>query len=331
MHFRSFDDLHADIDRWVRELPPDIELVVGIPRSGLLAANIIALRLNCHLTDVEHFTQGEYLASGRRCPSAPDLDDMENILVVDDSVRTGETIEEVKAVIDAEVGLSEKIRFGAVYVSDDGKSKVDTYAVELVSPRVFEWNMMHHPKLTEWCVDIDGVLCRDPLALENDDGARYVEFLTEVRPRVVPSYPIGHLVTSRLEIYRAVTEQWLADHSIEYSHLHMMDYPDMKTRRARGDYASYKASIYDATGAPLFIESNPDQARRICEIVKRPVFCTDTTQLYRPGFCHAAYGRTKSSVKRVRSKPEKYLTDFLTNPIAFAGKTKRHIVEKSKS
>mgnify|MGYP006922448723 CR=1 FL=1 len=36
---------------------------------------------------------------------------------------------------------------------------------------------MHHRYMKEACVDIDGVLCMDPLPKENDDGARYIDFI----------------------------------------------------------------------------------------------------------------------------------------------------------
>ncbi|TIT90581.1 MAG: phosphoribosyltransferase, partial [Mesorhizobium sp.] len=49
-------------------------------------------------------------------------------------------------------------------------------------PRMFQWNFMHHVFLEQCCVDIDGVLCLDPTADENDDGPAYEKFLTEARP-----------------------------------------------------------------------------------------------------------------------------------------------------
>jgi len=42
---------------------------------------------------------------------------------------------------------------------------------------VFEWNALHHSNPERFCVDIDGVLCRDPTEAENDDGESYLEFL----------------------------------------------------------------------------------------------------------------------------------------------------------
>jgi hypothetical protein len=46
MNFRSISDLSADLFRWSDELPRDLTLIVGIPRSGILAASILALHRN---------------------------------------------------------------------------------------------------------------------------------------------------------------------------------------------------------------------------------------------------------------------------------------------
>lgn len=53
MNYRSIVDLNSDIKKWISELPNDLDLIVGIPRSGLLVANLLALHLNLPLTDVE--------------------------------------------------------------------------------------------------------------------------------------------------------------------------------------------------------------------------------------------------------------------------------------
>ena len=58
-------------------------------------------------------------------------------------------------------------------------------------------------------MDFDGVLCRDPTEEENDDGDKYRYFIANVEPIFKPSVEIGWIVTSRLEKYRDLTENWL--------------------------------------------------------------------------------------------------------------------------
>ena len=50
MNFRTVSDLTKTIMKKIDIIPSDIDLIVGIPRSGLLVANYIALLLNKPIT-----------------------------------------------------------------------------------------------------------------------------------------------------------------------------------------------------------------------------------------------------------------------------------------
>ena len=63
MNFRTFGDLNRTIFSHIHTLPKDIDVVAGIPRSGLLAANIIALYLNLPLTDIDSLSEGRLYAA----------------------------------------------------------------------------------------------------------------------------------------------------------------------------------------------------------------------------------------------------------------------------
>ena len=234
MNYRSVADLNEAIKRWIAQLPQDLDIIVGIPRSGLLAANLLALYLNLPLTDVEGLCKGRILATGRRFDEkrVPDFSNKDlKVLVVDDSVNSGSQMEKVKKQIES-AKLPYQIYYAAVYASPRGHRYVDYWYEIVDTPRCFEWNIMHHNILTDSCVDIDGVLCRDPTPEENDDGERYREFLVNVKPLVVPTKPIGWLVTCRLEKYRELTEMWLKKHGIQYNYLIMMNLPNKETRVA---------------------------------------------------------------------------------------------------
>ncbi|PAU84941.1 orotate phosphoribosyltransferase [Halorubrum salipaludis] len=319
MNYRSFDHLNRDIQNWQRELPSDLDLIVGVPRSGLLAGNLLALHLNLPLTTVEELEKRSILQSGRRLKQNEDFSSFKNILVVDDSVNTGKTIESVKTQIES-LNLSMNIHYGAAYVSEQGKGYVDTYANVVRTPRVFEWNMMHHSGLSDWAIDLDGVLCRDPLPSENDDGERYREFISKVKPRVVPSKKIGLIVTCRLEKYRDITEEWLSNHGIEYEQLIMMDHPSMEARQAAGNHAEYKANVYDNTETRLFIESDENQAKKIARLTRKPVFCVNSNCMYRQEYLTRVGRETVDSVKTVRSNPQKYARMFADDPVDFCKK-----------
>jgi uncharacterized HAD superfamily protein len=132
-------------------------------------------------------------------------------------------------------------------------------------------------------MDIDGVLCLDPTDEENDDGHEYLRFLRDTPALLLPTAPVGWLVTSRLEKYRAQTVEWLARHNVQYGELRMMQYPDMAARRAARAYARFKSDIYLETGAWLFIESDAALASQIAQLSGRTVFCTETREMLKPG------------------------------------------------
>ena len=71
MHYRSVADLNEDIKANLHKIPEDVTLIVGVPRSGMLAANLIALYLNIPLTDIDNFIAGAAAMDERtRVPNA---------------------------------------------------------------------------------------------------------------------------------------------------------------------------------------------------------------------------------------------------------------------
>jgi orotate phosphoribosyltransferase len=181
--------------------------------------------------------------------------------------------------------LPHRVTYAAVYMSPEVRfdSHVDLYRELVAMPRVFEWNLMHSTVLANCCMDIDGVLCLDPTDQENDDGARYERFLRFTPALMLPTSPVGWLVTSRLEKYRAQTEEWLARHNVRFGELRMMQYPDMAARRAARAYARFKSDAYEETAAWLFIESDARMASEIATLSGRAVFCTETREMLQPG------------------------------------------------
>ena len=282
MHYRNIATLTSQLAQWWDRLPQDLELIVGIPRSGLLVANLLALFRNLPLTDLEGFLQGRVLAGGRRCPDIDRpsfLSQPRTVLVVDDSVGSGQSLLEARQKIE-QARLPHRIYYAAVYVVPDRMHEVDFYCEVLPMPHAYEWNLLHHPCLQEACVDIDGVLCRNPTPEEDDDGPNYQRFLREVRPLCIPSVPIGCLVTSRLEKYRGLTEQWLQRWQIPYRRLEMLPLADAATRTAFSAQAAFKAAIFRQMGEQLFIESSFQQAQEIAYLSRGPVLCIETQQIY---------------------------------------------------
>lgn len=287
MQYRTVAQLDDAVVSWLGALPRDIDLVAGVPRSGLLVANLLALHLNVPMTDVAGLVEGRVIQAGARYKGSDPhqfLSKPRHVLVVDDSVCSGSAMQRVKETIRA-AALPHRVTYAAVYMSPEVRfdSHVDLYRELVAMPRVFEWNLMHSTVLSNCCMDIDGVLCLDPTEEENDDGARYERFLRFTPALMLPTAPVGWLVTSRLEKYRELTEEWLARHNVRYGELRMMQYPDMAARRAARAYASFKSEIYEETGAWLFIESDARLSAQIATLSGRSVFCTETREMLPPG------------------------------------------------
>ena len=68
-NYRSINDLSLSIRKNLYKIPENIDLIVGIPRSGMLAANIIALLSNKQLTDLSGFYGDTQLHTGSRLSS----------------------------------------------------------------------------------------------------------------------------------------------------------------------------------------------------------------------------------------------------------------------
>jgi uncharacterized HAD superfamily protein/adenine/guanine phosphoribosyltransferase-like PRPP-binding protein len=300
MHYRSIADLNDLIAARIRHIPSGIDLVVGIPRSGLLAANMVALTFNLPLADLDGYCEGRTLGAGwtrrRETFGRSDIA-RRTVLIVDDSIMSGKSMREAKERIAALHNGDEHI-YCAIFGEHDQHPDADLILDAIPKPRLFQWNLMHHDLLAACCLDIDGVLCADPLAEENDDSDAYRQFLLTTPPFLHPTRPVGHLVTSRLEKYRPETETWLKRAGIEYGKLWMLDLPNAKERRRQGAHGSFKASVYGKVSAALFIESETAQAQEIARLSEKPVLTIEDQFIIWPE-------QKLWSIKRLRAERER--------------------------
>ena len=276
MEFRSIADLSATVTRNLHKIPSSVDLVVGVPRSGMLPASMIALALNLPLTDLEGYIEGKIFRSGSsRGQKTVSFCDLKHALVVDDSVRTGATMDCVRRQLSARSDLHFTL-CAAYGLPFDNHDKCDFVLENVADPRVFEWNVMHHPwTLASACVDIDGILCADPKREDNDDGEKYRSYISCPDRRFTPTAQIDCIVTSRLEKYRDITEAWLNRAGIQYRKLYMLPLKSAEDRRKMGNHADFKAQVYASTNTRLFIESEAWQAAEIARICGKPVLCLD--------------------------------------------------------
>lgn len=277
MYYRSFSDLNQIIIKRLPIVPRDIDLIVGIPRSGMMPANLLALYLNKPYTDIHSFVNGHIYTSGARSQFF-DNKNMKKVLVVDDSIASGSALKKSKELLSTVPGEYEFL-FCAIYVIPGKENLVDLSFETVPLPRYFQWNILNHTDLEKSCFDIDGVLCVDPTEEQNDDGPIYKDFVLNAPPLFIPGSKIGTIVSSRLEKYREDTEIWLKKYNIRYNKLVLMDLPDKEARIKAGNHGEFKAQEYKSSEYKLFVESSLNQAREINRITKKPVLCTETFEM----------------------------------------------------
>lgn len=305
MEFKTFSGLNNSIIKNLDKIPKDIDIVVGVPRSGLLVANMIALYLNLPMCDIDTFLKGNMFACGTTKMTKKRIENIreaKKILVVEDSVATGKSILDVKNKLQNKYEYIKKI-YMAVYVDEGAIDLVDIYFEICSPPQMFEWNYLHHHVLKYACVDIDGVLCRDPLPEEDDDGEKYITFIRNVSTKLLPTVEIGYLITARLEKYRSETEQWLKKNNIKYRHLIMMNLSSSAERQLLDNYALFKANEYKRHGETgLFIESDKKQASEIARLSGKCVFCVENQSVYSDSTLIQINIYTKAKMKRMIKK-----------------------------
>ncbi|MGP3698094.1 phosphoribosyltransferase [Rhodobacter sp. NSM] len=312
MNYRSISDMNRDILRNLHRLPRDLDLVVGVPRSGLLAAQMLGAATGLPVVALDDFLE-------RRTPAAGAE---RRVLVLEDSLSSGIAMQEARDRI-VQAGRDAGVLYAAVYGLRRDHLEADLIFEAVPQPRMFQWNAMHHKFLARCCVDIDGILCHDPSEAENDDGPAYLQFLLNARPLCRTRQRIGMLVTSRLEKYRAETEKWLAAQGIAFDRLIMLDLPSREERMRRGAHGSFKAAVYRESDALLFIESEPAQAERIMRLSGRPVLCLPEQRMLLPDLACVA-----GQIPRLRSRTAarhlvRQAAWALLGPERFAGLSQR--------
>ena len=284
-NYRSYQDLSLSVWKAIPRLAEDIDLVVGVPRSGMVPAMMLALYMNTPATSLDLLLLGKVFSCGmyRMNENRGDgIRQFRHILILDDTYCSGRAMEKVRRqVSESEVMKSYKgkVSYAAVYVTPNNEEKLD-YAFEVCPlPRVFQWNIFNHTVNSQACFDIDGVVCRDPMSEENDDGEKYREFIRTVRHRIGTIHHISRFVSSRLEKYRKETEEWLRRSRYEYDELILLDLPNKEERVRLGCHGTFKADAYAKTQDTLFYESELRQAIEIAQATGKDVFCTENMSL----------------------------------------------------
>jgi orotate phosphoribosyltransferase len=261
--FITTADLARDTLALAHQLPPNLAGIVGVPRSGMIPAALLAthlhlplyslrLPIHCGQTGVIEVGNGWRLADAKRT-NGP-------LLVIDDTSMHGDAMRQAREQWHQHGGGRQAL-FAAVYCSPRSAHKrgpmPDLWAVDLQHPHYLEWCLLNSGFVRRMAVDFDGILTRD--------GTVFPHY----RPK---KYPLELIVTGRLEKDRQCSEAWLKHHGIAAKQIVM--YPGTLAERDQpGELARYKAEHFLASGLELFIESDREQAEQIAKLTGKHVIC----------------------------------------------------------
>ena len=142
----SWDQIHRDSRALAWRLdgqgPEDTgwRAIVAITRGGMAPAMIVARELDIRVIDTisvkSYNKQDRSEAKVIKSPDAELMGDGEGILIIDDLVDSGKTLELVRT-------LYPKAHFGTVYAKPKGRPMVDTFITEVSQDTwiFFPWDM----------------------------------------------------------------------------------------------------------------------------------------------------------------------------------------------
>ncbi|WP_347245389.1 phosphoribosyltransferase [Thermogutta sp.] len=272
--FITLQRLTEDTLRLGRILAPyRFDGVVGVARSGLIPASILAAVWHVPLLSVSPVSQHiTALGSGYRLGDHGKTAQLTNVLLVDDTICGGNTSSRVLALV-ATALPNARIVFAAIYATPETIDRVDVCAAVLPKPHVLEWNFANTYFVQWGAFDFDGVLCVDPNCA--DDTPEYQRHIASAEALYLPrKHPIT-IVSARCEQNRDASMQWLHLHEVNVRRLIL--WPESSRRASTTDIANWKANILRQLKASddirFYVESDPIQAQIIAERANMPVVC----------------------------------------------------------
>ena len=245
--------------RFCDQVPPEIDAVCAVPRSGMIPASVIAAHLHLPLYSIDKKRYVTNIGHGDRMNATPEPS---RFLFVDDTVATGAAINRLQEFR----GIT-----AAIYVNPRAETKPDLYGAELELPHLLQWNLFNSGYVSRMAFDMDGVLCHDmPMSKPLETAKPY----NLPRRAELPA-----IITGRLEGDRAVTETWLKRYGIRCKRLIM--FPGSNSDRMKPRAVSeYKAAEFTKLGLDWFVESCPIQSSEIAKITGAWVICTENGEVY---------------------------------------------------
>jgi Uncharacterized conserved protein len=261
---------------WAKKIPNNFDAIVGVPRNGLLIANVLASAMGKPLSTPDCFMRNEvWFSKDGVLPKK-----YHSILLVEDAIDLGRALNKAEEQLH-QYDKDLEIKKASLFVSSRAKQKVDYYYASLKgNSTIFEWNLLTATGAVfgKLAVDMDGVLCVDcPPEVDADEDS-YVKWIENVEPFLIPAFHVDAIVTSRLEKYRPQTEKWLKANGVKYGQLIMLNLPD-KTQRTYASIVDHKVKSVCSLKPNWFWESSLLEAKAINKQAKIPVLCTQKMKM----------------------------------------------------
>ena len=256
------------------KIPNEFDCIVGVPRAGLMFANILASAYGRPLSTPEGFVRGEIWFAGE-CSFSKDF---KKVLIVEDSLVTGKQLmAAVEKLKDFKPGM--EVKTASLFVKTGYNVPVDYVLIQHDCWTIGEWNLLTSLGfIGRLGVDLDGVLGEDCPTNVDDDGVLYRKWLNLAKPLLIPRFEINAVITSRLEKYRPATEAWLKRHGVRYKELIMLDLPSAK-ERTFDVVVHHKANAIRQADLEWYWESNWNEAEQIHQKTKLPILCVSNMRL----------------------------------------------------
>jgi orotate phosphoribosyltransferase len=294
VHYRSVEQLNRLVSSWVSAGGAEpYDVVVGIPRSGMLAGSLIALAAHLPLTDLRSAGAGLPPQGGLRSPRAES--GAQRLLVVDDTVNSGANMQLVRQQLAASphVDLA-AVTTMAAFASPRGRRHVDLCLETVDWPRVFEWNVLHQPEvLAGACVDADGLLWPAPAAAGPCDssgpgqtgwpGQEGAGAVSTGAGGYRPSARVGVVVALEPPGGVAEVRARLAERGVDAAEVVVVAAPAADAVGACCGTVAAKSRLYRERQATLYYCSAYCRAVGIANGSGRPVYWTTGARMVYPG------------------------------------------------
>jgi hypothetical protein len=246
------------IRKWISTLPNKFDCIIGIPRAGLVEAAAIATSFARPLSVPELFTRGiVWWPHGMN----ENVNDIQNVLVVDDTCGTGRTmLETVKLLRDYRSDL--EIHTASLQRSPASPVEYSMYVQDGIQ---FMHDQLENQGVA---MDMDGILCEDW-----HEDLRLQDFLRNAHGLFIPKFRIGAIITGRLERYRDETEKWLRKNGVRYDKLLMWN--------GHGSQLDFKCKSIVSQLPECYWESNSKMARDIHRRCGVPVLSFEEMRMFR--------------------------------------------------